>query len=174
MIEPNRSYSDAPHRHHPTLSRYRKNTLHAFKSWSFSLYSGLLAVAAFFLGRTMPVHYSIYIASPFMRSSMSHICATTKAGSSVWIKWPQPFAMTGPLVSFAAVMWMRPSLYFCQHGFIYNMVKIFGVCMVPCIESEPHPRCWRITIAYREALLRESIPVMPNNGKKWPFTGWSY
>ena len=41
-------------------------------------------------------------------STNSNVSLTTKSGSSLWMKWPQPFAKIGPLLFSRSVICTRP------------------------------------------------------------------
>ena len=50
-------------------------------------------------------------------SNSFRVRRATSAGSSLWMKWPQPFAITGPSLLPSVVSFARPALYSAQAGF---------------------------------------------------------
>lgn len=69
------------------------------------------------------------------RCNISQISVATNSGSSLWIKWPQPFAIIGPLLFSLSINKASPWLYSCQTGLTYSITSAFRTPKLICKSS---------------------------------------
>lgn len=77
-----------------------------------------------------PLIWIYHKRSDYILPNNENNSSTTRSGSSLCMKCPQPLAKIGPLLRSGSVIFARPALYLCQMGFVYCIDREVGVSMI--------------------------------------------